>query len=187
MGLMYIFPNDINDTEHVILKDGTVTLRTYGLPPLFWGYGAAILTMIIILTLSIWGPLEKLLSYNDQVNNLIGYSLISFLIALPVTLISFFFYEKNITKNHNELTITHKLFFMKISQKNYQLLENIPFEIKHYLDTPNMARMHDLKELKGFANKGYFVLMANIKGQVQFQIDRSSRKIDLEKMAKILN
>ena len=187
MGLMYIFPNDTSDSEHVIIDNHVITLRTYGLPPIFWAYGAAILTMIIILTISVWGPLSKLLSYNDPINNLIGYSLIIFLIALPFSVIGFFFYEKNICKDQNTLSIIHKLFFIKIKTQNYDLDKELPLFTKHYLDSPNMARAQGFKEMRGFQNKGHFLLYLKDKKGREVQIDRSSRKIDLEKMIKILS
>lgn len=187
MGLMYIFPNDTNDTEHVEIHENHIRLRTYGLPPIFWGYGIAILIMISILALSIWGPVQKLLSYNDPINDLIGHSLIAFLILLPLVLISFFFYEKNIIKKNTTVDIVHRLFFVSILTKTYKLADNQPFFTQHYLDSPNMARAQGLKEMRGFQNKGHFLLYLRDENGQAIQIDRSSRKIDLEKIIKILS
>lgn len=187
MGLMYIFPNDTSDTEHVEIHEHQIRLRTYGLPPIFWGYGIAILIMIGILALSIWGPVQKLLSYNDPINDLIGHSLIAFLILLPLVLISFFFYEKNIIKKDNTVDIVHRLFFIPVFTKTYKLADNQPFFTQHYLDSPNMARAQGLKEMRGFQNKGHFLLYLRDEKGLAVQIDRSSRKIDLEKIIKILS
>jgi hypothetical protein len=187
MGLMYLFPNVAEDVDHVIKDNDQLRLRTYGLPPIMWGYALAILSVIAVLTISVWGPLKKLLSYNDQINNLIGYSLIAFLILLPLCIIGIFFYEKNIIKRNNTLEIAHKLFFIKVSSTTYKLSKENSFLVKHYLDSPNMARTQGLKNMRGFANKGYYDLYLISEDGVEIQIDRSSRKIDLEKLVKILS
>jgi hypothetical protein len=49
------------------------------------------------------------------------------------------------------------------------------------MDSPNMAKIYNKDELKGFENKGYFELRVLSGGQ-KILIDRHSRKADLLKM-----
>jgi hypothetical protein len=185
MGLLYVFPSEIEESDNIKIDSQKVTLRTYGLPYIFWVYALAILTAIFFLGLAVKGPLEKLLSYEDTINYVIGYGLIALLICVPLTLISLFFYEKEITRTNNEITIRHKLFYIPILKKVVSL-ENKKLEVGHFLDSPNMARIQGGKEAIGFQNKGYFELnIVSDNGQRVF-LDRHSRKTDLDKLLKLL-
>jgi hypothetical protein len=186
MGLMYQFPNDLDDHQHIIRLENTVTIRTYGLPPIFWGYLAAILLIYTMMMIGISDPLSKLATMPETIDQIIFYVVLSFLTLFPIVAIGFFFYEKNIITDQKQMKILHKLFFIPIAKKELAL-DQYHFQIEHFLDSPNMARMHTKEEMKGFENKGYFQLIAVHKtNNSRLHIDRSSRKIDLDKLKTIL-
>ena len=68
MGLLYLFPIQEDEGDHVSIKDSSLLLKSYGLPYLFWGYLLAGLTTLGIITLAIRGPLKKMLLYEDSLN-----------------------------------------------------------------------------------------------------------------------
>jgi hypothetical protein len=186
MGLMYQFPNNLDDHQHIIRTENVVTVRSYGLPPIFWGYLAAILLIYSMMMIGVSGPLGKLSQMPDTIDQVIFYLVITFLIIFPIVAIGFFFYEKNIISDQKQVTVVNKLFFISISRNSFNT-NDYEFIIEHFLDSPNMARMQSNEELKGFENKGYFQLMAVHKNnKSRIMLDRSSRKVDLEKLKKIL-
>jgi hypothetical protein len=163
-----------------------VTVRSYGLPPIFWGYLAAVLLIYSMMIIGISDPLTKLSTMPEKIDQLIFYTVVSFLTLFPMIAIGFFFYEKNLQSNEKQLRLINKLFFIPISHKVIEIQQH-DFIIEHFMESPNMARIHSKEELKGFENKGYFQLIAVHKeNKTRVQIDRSSRKVDLEKLKKIL-
>ncbi|MGK0367776.1 MAG: phosphate/sulfate permease [Thermoproteota archaeon] len=185
MGLLYQFPSDELDQDHVKKSENSILLRSYGLPPLFWAYGAAILIVYTLIVIGTYNPLIKLMSYPDQMNQIIGVLLITFLVTLLFSFISFFFYEKNISAKKNSITLIYKLFFIPFRKKMFSIEPESSFEISAYLDSPNMAKLEQKEEMRGFQNKGYFQLFL-FSNEKKILIDRSSRKADLTKMSKLL-
>lgn len=187
MGLMYQFPASLEEKDHVIKNHDTITLKTYGLPYIFWGYAAAIMAVVTAMYLAVRGPLMKLIELNSGgVDALIFYSLHACLLAVPISIIFYFFYEKNLISKKHELTITHKFFGLTFKAQTYKLEETSPFYIDHFLDSPNMARIKDEQKMVGFQNKGYFELFARVKAGAPILIDRHSRKADLQKLILLL-
>ena len=45
MGLLYVFPVSLEEEGFAEVKDQTITLKTYGLPYVFWSYAAAIVAV----------------------------------------------------------------------------------------------------------------------------------------------
>lgn len=186
MGLLYQFPDNTDDQDHVIKKTDYLCLRTYGLPSIFWLYGLVIIIALVMLIIAIKDPLTKLLSYHDDIFNLlIGYGLIAVLIASFISLIAFFFYEKRLIIFKNKLLIKHYLFFICFNQKTILYNKNCELTIGHFIDSPNMAKINDDEALKNFYNKGYFELFLKDNSKMSF-IDRSSRKADLVKLKTII-
>ena len=121
MGLMYIFPVNENEVDRVEIKSSnpsTIILKTYGLPMIFWGYLSASLIVIASMWLASRSAVEKLVNYQDQSLCLLGLIVKYTLILTPVILLGFFFYEKQIHKSKNELTILFKIFFFPVWKKN---------------------------------------------------------------------
>lgn len=187
MGLMYVFPVSTEEADFVEKKDGTLTLKTYGLPYIFWFYALCCVTVIFFMFLAIKEPILKLVELGDDTDALLGYSLLTFIGLLPVSILAFFFYEKRITKNKNTLGISHRVFGIPVFTEKFLLDPTDRLEISSFLSSPNVARMKSSEENTGFQNKGYFVLkLVSTQGKV-FQIDRHSRKVDLEKLKAMLD
>jgi hypothetical protein len=193
MGLIYIFPtneNNENDPQNaddrIQITNGQISLKTYGLPPIFWGYLAAILVVFFSMWLATKNLIDKMLNYNDP--TLWGLALLvkTILILGPVILLSFYFYEKFLTKKDNELIITHRLFFLNFKTIKLTLDHKDDFLVEHYLDSPNIAKKLNKDELRSFENRGYFELFGIVNNK-KFFIDRSSRKADLIKIKDLLS
>lgn len=187
MGLMYIFPTQKEEIDRIEMADNSVTLKTYGLPWVFWGYLAASLVVIFAMGLAIKGPIVKLINGDDQINTMLAYLVSATLVGLPLTLISFFFYEKFITKSGNKIIVTHRIFWTPIWKKTYSLFSPNSFIVEHFLDSPNVAKINKNPETRAFENHGYFELKIRLSdGKVVF-LDRHTRKSDLQKMASLLS
>ena len=73
MGLMYVFPVGEDETDFVKKDHGTLTLKTYGLPYIFWFYALCTITMIFFMFLGVKEPVLKLVSMGDDTVGLLGY------------------------------------------------------------------------------------------------------------------
>ncbi len=188
MGLMYLFPTEENESERIIIdrQAKKVTLKNYGLPWIFWGYLGASLVVILSMHLAIKNPIEKLIATNDPINVFLGQMVSWTLILTPAVLLGFFFYEKIIEKTQDEIKLTYKIFFIPFLQRKIKLATPFELSVNHFMDSPNVAKMQNHPDLKGFENRGYFELYAKNKNGENILIDRHSRKADLEKIKQIL-
>lgn len=189
MGLLYIFPNTENEAindDRISKTADSITLKTYGLPAIFWVYLAAIYIVVFTMWLTIKSALDKMLTYDDAVMIFLYWLVKGTLILGPLVLLAFFFYEKFITKSKQSLTMTYRIFFIPIWKKKLTLDASDAFSVDHFLDSPNIAKMNPQAETRGFENKGYFELHARSKGKAIF-VDRHSRKSDLVKMQELLS
>lgn len=193
MGLMYIFPVELDDQDRTeLLTDSksektTLILKTYGLPMIFWGYLSAALVVLAMMWLAAKPIIAKLFTYSEDAS-LVGLAyLVQYtLILTPLALLGFFFYEKHIQKSGNKLELIYKLFFIPVWSKNIILDDSSALSVDHFMDSPNVAKIHNKAELRGFENKGYFELHAKSNGK-SILIDRHSRKADLVKMKDLLS
>lgn len=186
MGLMYVFPVGEDETDFVI-KDGDVlTLKTYGLPYIFWFYALCSIAMIFFMFLGIKEPVLKLVSMGDDTDALLGYSLLTFIGLLPVFILAFFFYEKRIVKNKNQFSLIHKIFGITVFSEKFLIEKDDDLKVEAFIDSPNVARKNSREDNVGFQNKGYFVLWLKSSSGQKILIDRHSRKADLEKLKKLL-
>lgn len=185
MGLLYQLPVEVNSAdEQVSIHNGKLTIKSYGLPMVFWGYLLAILTVIFFMFLAIKGPLTKLYYTDDPINKLLSVIVFITITAVPVVLTGFYFYEKVITKINSELTITHRLFWIPFFNKKIELEELVS---NHFIDSPNMAKIKNAPEMKGFQNRGYFELYAVEKNsKKKILIDRNSRSLEIKKLKELL-
>ena len=184
MGLIYQLPISEDEQDFVKKTTDFVELKSYGLPIIFWFYLAASFSVYFFLVLAAIDPIKKMLSY-QTIDQLIAYSLSIFLFALPIFCLGFFFYLKKITLMKKSLKITHSVFGILLINKKYSF-EKLNYEINHYLESPNVARMYPEAENRGFQNKGYFILNAKIDQGEKVFIDRSSSKADLKKIIHLL-
>ena len=193
MGLMYIFPveeqpSGVQDDRVEITSSETKTLilKTYGLPMVFWGYLAAVLIVVATMWLAAKSAIEKLIVYQDPSLVFLGYLVKYTLLLSPIIMLGFFFWEKQIRKSGNKLTIVFKIFFIPIYRKNFLLDAVDALSVDHFMDSPNVAKIHNKAELKQFENRGYFELHAISNGK-SYLIDRHGRKADLLKMKDLLS
>ena len=186
MGLMYVFPVAEDETDFINKEDGTLTLKSYGLPYIFWIYAICVIAVIFFMFLAIKEPVLKLIALGDETDATLGYSLLSFVGLLPVFILGFFFYEKRLTRKIDEIGIEHRVFGIKVFSEKFILESEDQLTVAPFLSSPNVARMKATDETAGFQNKGYFVLWLVGKDGKKIQIDRHSRKVDLDKLKALL-
>ena len=190
---MYIFPVSIEESDRTEILTSkntpskkTIVLKTYGLPMVFWSYLAAILVVIATMWLASHTIILKLKSFNDPGLSALAFLVQYTLILTPIILLGFFFYEKQLKKSGTELILVFKVFFLPIFSKKIILDSKDALSVDHFMDSPNMAKIHDKASLKHFENKGYFELYARSAGKI-ILIDRHSRKADLIKLKDLLS
>ena len=186
MGLMYVFPVSEDEADFYVKKDSTLTLKTYGLPYIFWFYALCAVAVIFFMFLAIKEPVLKLIHLGDETDATLGYSLLTFIGLLPVFILAFFFYEKRIVKEQKELRLVHKVFGITFFSEKFLLENGDQMVVEPFLSSPNVARMKGGEESLGFQNKGYFILWLKNADGSKIQIDRHSRKVDLEKLKGLL-
>lgn len=182
MGLLYVFPVSHEEEDFVIKNPDGVTLKTYGLPYIFWIYAFCAVAVVFFMFMAIKAPVLKLIELGDETDATLGYSLLSVIGVSPLVIFSFFFYEKRIIRKGMELHMEYRLFGLKVFSEKFLLESGDSLTIDSFLDSPNVARMNNTPEAAGFQNKGYFVLWLQPKNGKRILIDRHSRKVDLEKL-----
>lgn len=187
MGLLYVFPVSEEETDFVIKDQHSLVLKTYGLPYVFWLYALASILVVFFMYLAIQAPVLKLIELGDETDATLGYSLLSFIGLSPVAILAFFFYEKRLTKQGNIIGMEHRVFGIKVFSEKFEIENGDSLSVESFLDSPNLARMKNTPESAGFQNKGYFVLWLKSKDGKRIQLDRHSRKVDLEKLKNLLN
>lgn len=186
MGLLYVFPVSEDESDFVVKEDRKLTLKTYGLPYIFWIYALCSIAVIMFMFLAIKEPVLKLISLGDETDKILGYSLLSFVGLLPFVVLGHFFYEKRIIKINHSITLSHRIFWINIFTETFTWNSPDDLVISPFLSSPNIARIHQTDENLGFQNKGYFVLWLQTKDGLKVQIDRHSKKIDLEKLKRLI-
>ena len=187
MGLMYVMPVDEKEVDRLKIKgDGSVVLKSYGLPMIFWGYLAAILVVLLAMSVAIKGPLLKLYNGEDALNHALAILVAATMALIPIILLCAYFYEKWITKKGSEITLSYRFFFITAYKKCYHLATPNALNVGHFMDSPNMARLKGTQDMRGFMNKGYYELFIKTKDGREIMIDRHSRKADLEKIKTLL-
>ena len=186
MGLMYVFPVAEDEVDFYVKENETLTLKTYGLPYIFWFYALCSIAVIFFMFMAVKEPVLKLIQLGDETDATLGYSLLSFIGLLPVFILGFFFYEKRIVKHKNELSLIHKVFGITVFSEKFLIEESDSLVVESFLSSPNVARMKGDGESLGFQNKGYFILWLKTKDGKRIQIDRHSRKADLDKLKNLL-
>ena len=128
----------------------------------------------------------KILSSQDVINHFLAYCVISIFILGPLVILGFYFYEKEIIKDKNSLTVIHKVFFIPFKKHHIKLTPENTLRLVHLLDSPNMAKINKQEGMAGFENRGHFQVFAkNIKNQ-DVLIDRNSRKGEMKRLMRLL-
>src|SRR5574343_248185 len=132
MGLLYIFPCSEQENDRIQISDGetrSITLKSYGLPRLFWIYLLCSLSIIFLMAVGVKDPMFKLFQSEDPLNKGLVILVLSTFILIPLSLLGFFLYEKRITKSNNKLTIGHYILGFRIRKRDYILSSLEPFII----------------------------------------------------------
>lgn len=186
MGLLYALPVSKEETDFVNVEPNQMTLKSYGLPYIFWGYALAIFMMLVFMFLAVKAPLFKLISLGDETDALLAYSLLGFICSLPVILFGFFFFEKRIIATKDLIKLEYRVYGLKFFTETFSPKKETYFDVLAYMDSPNVARIRGGDESLGFQNKGYFILWLTTDKDRKIQIDRSSRKADLVKLQTLI-
>ena len=181
MGLLFPFAVTLEEKDRVKISGKNLIVKTYGLPLMFWGYLTATLTILFFMYLAIANPLAKFYQNGVLLDKIISVSVYLFFILLPINLLGFFFYEKILIKNKDQLTIVHKIFYIPFYLQKLKLTGE--FSIHHFSDSPNMAAK--LNYPAAFKNRGYFYLNAKT-NEGEKRIDRHSMKGELRKLKLLL-
>jgi hypothetical protein len=186
MGLLYVFPVSEDETDFVIKEDNSLILKSYGLPYIFWIYAICIVAVIFFMFLAVKEPVLKLASLGDKSDATLGHTLLSFIGLLPVIIFSFFFYEKRIIRKKHQISLIHRIFNVRVFSETFEVEDTASLTIEPFLSSPNVARMKSDETSVGFQNKGYFILWLKTKSNIRIQLDRHSRKADLEKLKALI-
>lgn len=183
MGLLYVFPVSTDEADFVQINEESITLKTYGLPYIFWLYALCSIAVVVVMFVAIREPVLKLVSLGDDTDATLGYALLSFIGLLPVGVLAFFFYEKRLIKRSQTLTLEHRIFGLKVFSETFRPKT---LTVAPLLTSPNIARIKGGEETAGFQNKGYFVLWMETENEKKILVDRHSRKADLDKLKALL-
>jgi len=188
MGLLFQFPNQHNPEDDRIQVDqeNTLTLKTYGLPWVFWGYLVGIMAVLFVMAMAIRSPLESIFKGGDQINTFIGYLVIITMVSIPLTVLCILFYEKMLIKKGERLTVIHRLFWIPLKKTVYQLSHKEAIELRHFMEAPNVARIKHEKGLEAFENRGHYEVIVTLIDKRQIVIDRHSQKHDIKKFIELL-
>lgn len=183
---MYVFPVSTEEADFVELKEESITLKSYGLPYIFWIYAVCALAVVFFMFLAVKAPVLKLVELGDETDKTLGYGLLTFIGLIPFFVFGFFFYEKRICKTKDTLTLEYRIFGLKVFSETFQCDPQDPFAIDAFLDSPNVAKIKGDEQSIGFQNKGYFTLkLKTAQGKI-IMVDRHSRKADLVKLQNLL-
>ena len=195
MGLMYILPIKEEESEHVVITQKTssdgqieksITVKSYGLPMVFWGYWLAATIVISALGLAVWAPVTKLAQSGEVLDILMVTGVLGLLFAIPLIGLGFLFFEIRIIKRGHKLQKQWRLFGLPFWKKSITLPTTDSFEVRHHLDSPNMAKISKNQELLAFANHGhYHLFVKDVFGNFML-LDRHSRKSDVARLADLL-
>ena len=190
MGLLYIMPASKDEIEHVIIKETSsgrqLHLHSYGLPMMFWGYFLGIIGLEFAMYLSVSSIIEKLFNSPEALDKalVIGCSVV--MVSLPIFTLGMLFFQKVIIRGENSIQIKFKVFGLTVRNKLYQFKPNDDhLEVKHLLESPNMAKIRKDPTTRAFENQGHYILTLWSKNKPYF-IDRHTRKQDLQKLADLL-
>ncbi len=187
MGLLYIFPVSEEEKDNILFSEESVTLKSYGLPRIFWLYFLCSMAIIFLMLIAVKEPLFKLYQSDDLLNKLLVIIVSSTIILIPIVILTFFLYEKRITKSKNSLSVGHYILGVRLWLKKYTLSPSEAFEINHFRGTPNIARSKKEPSMRAFENQGYFELFAVMENGEKIFLDRNNKKADLVRISNILN
>ncbi len=190
MGLLYQFPNSKNETDYVEYQSSpaSIIIKSYGLPYIFWFYAIGILATLFLLALTIWPSITTLYQYDDVSAKIIALATFALLILSPFALLLPFFFQKILKAKSKKLEIKATILGIKVYHKTFENVTADKLIVRHFLSSPNYARLHQNEHNQDFQNRGYFELTLELPGSLRpFVLDRSSRKQDLIDLQSLLS
>jgi len=178
MGLLYIMPKSEKEANQISTKNNTCIINSYSLPYIFWIYFLIGLIVITAMSMPALPILKKLFIATAAIDRLMGYLTAGVLFAIPFSGLCFLFYKKSILLDPKEktTTLTNSLFGLKIRSRKYDFLT---FEVRHFLTSPNMAKIKKETNTRSFENRGHYILVGYLKNNKEVMIDRHTNKADL--------
>lgn len=185
MGLLYIMPKSEKEANQISSKNGICRISSYSLPFIFWIYFAIGFVVISAMSLPAIPILKKLLLATNVIDQLMGLLTALTLTLLPISGLCFLFYRKSISIKigENTLFLEHYLFGVKVSKRELLLKE---LEVKHFLSSPNMAKINNSQDSRAFENRGHFLLLARLQNGKEVTLDRHTNKADLIGLEKLI-
>jgi hypothetical protein len=188
MGLLYILP--LSKEEYPLVREveelgpHTIKIESYNLPKLFFLYYLAIMATLFILAFTSHNLILKLYQTQDWINQLLALSAWGVLLVTSIVMTCMWFYKKTIMKKGDKLKVTKQLFGISFSSKLLELTKAL--EVKQNLESPNVAKLKNNPDMKGFQNRGHFLLLAyHRKGHLI--LDRHSSKTELDSLKTFLD
>lgn len=183
-------PASIEEIDHVNLEENaqgkTLTLKSYGLPMMFWGYFLIVLALEFAMYVSVSSIISKLFQSTDKIDHLIAFACTFTMILIPLFGLLLLFFQKVIIKMANTLKVEFRFFGIRFFSKTYELINDRDYlEVSHLLESPNMAKIQKNPHTRAFENQGHYILTLWSDGKPHF-IDRHTRKQDLEKLAQLI-
>ena len=183
-------PASIEEIDHVKIEENAngkkLIIKSYGLPYMFWGYFLILMALEIAMYLSISSFIFKLLESENSLDLLLAYGCLATMLLIPLFSISMLFFQKNIIREENKLTIEFRIFWIKVRQKVFRFDNNQDkLEVTHLLESPNMAKIQKNPNTRAFENQGHYILTLWSNSKPHF-IDRHTRKQDLTKLANLI-
>ncbi len=186
MGLLFQMPVEHNELDDRIkTTDKELRIRSYGLPMIFWGYLLAIFAVLFFMILAIKDPLYRAYQGPDEINKVIALLVFAILTLAPIILLSVYFYEKEIHLQGDELTISHKVFFIPLRSMKIKLTQDSLY-LEHYLESLNVAAQEKKQGMAGFENRGYYKLMIRDSNNKGHLVDRNSRRGEMRKLKELI-
>jgi len=191
MGLLYIMPASKEEFDHVKIEENEksghrLTLKSYGLPLMFWGYFLIVLALEFAMYISISSIIAKLYQSENQFDFLIALLCALTMVAIPLFGLILLFFQKVIIKENDKLIIQFKVFGLIIRTKSFRFETGTDhLEVTHLLESPNMAKIQKNPNTRAFENQGHYVLTLWSENKPHY-IDRHTRKSDLKKLADLI-
>lgn len=190
MGLLYLFPTSAEENEFVFIDNKSsppkLVISSYGLPGIFWIYAFIAFIVLSLLTYSILDPLQKLFSMAQGFDYVLVTGLVIVLILSYLAILLFLYWRLLIVVTEKTIAVEYRPFGILLYKKILPLTQDTKLEIRHFMDSPNLARINQDKNYKQFQNSGYFELLAINSVGSNLLLDRSSRKNDLEALKTII-
>ena len=184
-------PASTEEIDHVKLEESSegkkLSIYSYGLPLMFWGYFLVLIALEFAMYLSISTMLHKLLFSDDLLNQSLAAICIITMAVIPLFAVGMIFYQKVLIRCNNTLNIEFRIFGLKLRSRKFRFdqTKRDRLEVTHLLESPNMARIQKNTNTRAFENQGHYILTLWSKDRPYF-IDRHTRKHDLVKLSKLI-